>query len=80
MWPALVGRVGRSSSYDANDLCGGPPAVTTTICADDVFTFAQGALGIKYTLLAPVSEIEVSECGRGEKGVVGLHLGNCNNE
>ena len=47
MWPALVGRVVRSSSYDANALCGGPPAVTTTICADDVFTLAQGALGIK---------------------------------
>ena len=42
-----MGRVGRSSSHDANDLCGGTPAVHRTLCVVDVFTLAQGALGVK---------------------------------
>ena len=38
--------VGRSNSHYYDDLCGGTPAVTTTICVANVFTFAQGALGV----------------------------------
>ena len=42
----MVGIVGRRKSHDANDICGGPPEVSTTICVDDVFTLAQGALRV----------------------------------
>ena len=47
MWIDLVERVGRSNSHDANDLCGGTPAVHRTLCVVDVFTLAQDALGVK---------------------------------
>ena len=47
MWPALVGRVGRSNSNDADDICGGPPEVPATIYVSNVFTLAKGALGVK---------------------------------
>ena len=47
IWPTLVRRVGRSISHDDNDLCAGPPSVPMIICMADVFTLAQGTLGVK---------------------------------
>ena len=47
MWPALVVRVGRSNSYEDNNLFGGPLSFPITICVDNVFTLSQDALGVK---------------------------------
>ena len=41
-----MGIVGRNKSRYYDDLCGGTPAVPTTICVANVFTLARGALGV----------------------------------
>ena len=47
MWTDMVGIFFRRNSHDVNNICGGPPAVPTNICVADIFTLAQGSLGVK---------------------------------
>ena len=75
-YPVVMGS-GRSTVTAPAERCGGPPAVPTTICKARGSMLAQGALGVTYKYVAPVSAIAVSDSlmpggGRG----VGEDVGN----
>ena len=67
MWLEVTGRLVCKRLLDAEDWCGGPPAVPTRTFRSLWLMFAHVALGVRYIELAPVMDISVSDGGSSDE-------------
>ena len=76
MCPEVTGRLVCKRLNDAEDWCGGPPALPTRTLRALWLMFAHGALVVRYIDLAPVSAIAMPDCGSYDGGrLAGAILG-----